>query len=132
MKNLKILFSVLLLSIFALSCSSDSSGGTKVKYQINGIDDTITQVNYKNGDGNIISATANQFGGNSDSKTVKVPDSELPFTAQMNISANNTTATVKHYDLLIYVNGEVKAETNFSAPPNATSSSGTVSFIITE
>lgn len=128
MKNLKILFSVLALAVIASSCSSDSDNSTKVKYQIVDIDNSITQIKYKKGDGSTVTLTDYaDFAGGGDSKTISVND--LPFTASMEVTAQNTTSQTKIYTLAIYVDGEGVDLQGMSVPPNATST-GVIDFVV--
>lgn len=128
MKNLKSLFSVVLLSVFALSCSSDDDNSTKVKYEIIGLDNTVTQVQYKKGNGSIETVTNfEDFAGGNESKTVSV--STYPFTADLEVTVNNITAASKNYTLIIYVNGEAMDFTPFVVPAN-TIATGSVDFLI--
>lgn len=128
MKTLKILFSVLLLSVFVVSCSSDDDNSTKVKYEIVGLDNSITEIEYKKGNGSMVTVTDfEDFAGGNDSKTVSVSD--YPFTANLEVTVNNTTASSKVYTLVIYVDGEAADFTPFAVPANATST-GFVDFVI--
>ena len=125
MKNLKNLFSVILLSIFVISCSNDDDDSTKVKYEISGIDSSVTQIKYKKGNGSIETITDfEEFG---DSKTVSVSD--YPFTADLEVTINNTTGASKAYTLIINVDGEPAAFTPLVVPAN-TISTGVVDFVI--
>lgn len=129
MKTLKVLFSALLLSVFTISCSSsDDDDSVKVKYQIVGIDNAITEIEYKKGNGSVETETNFQdFAGGGDSKTVSVSD--FPFTANLEVTVNNTTNAVKTYTLAIYVDNEPADFTAFSIPANTTAT-GTVDFLI--
>ncbi len=112
MKTLKILFSVCLFSIFAVSCSDDENNSTKVKYEIVGLDNTVTQIKYTKGNG---------------SKTVSV--TTYPFTANLEVTVNNVTSASKTYTLVIYVDGESVDFTPFVVPANTTVTSD-VDFLI--
>lgn len=129
MKTLKILCSALLLSVFAISCSNDDDeNSTKVKYQIVGIDNAITQIEYKKANGSTVTLDNYQdFAGGSDSKTVSV--TTYPFTADLEVTVNNTTNTTKTYTLAILVDGAPADFTAFSVPANATAT-GSVDFLI--
>ncbi|WP_284651574.1 hypothetical protein [Flavobacterium terrisoli] len=128
MKTLKILFSVLLLSVFVTSCSSDDDNSTKVKYEIVGLDSSVTEIKYKKGNGSVV--TLNNFedfaGGNS-SKTVSVSD--YPFTANLEVTANNTSSSTKTYTLAITVNGVPEDFTPLVVPANSTATA-VVDFVI--
>ena len=126
MKTLKILFSILLLSVFIISCSSSGDNSTKIKYQINGLDDSVTKIIYTKGNGSIVTVTnADDFAGGADSKTTSV--SNFPFMANLEVTVFNNSSAVKNYDLIIYVNGEAIGINNFSAPPTGTST-GSITF----
>ena len=128
MKTLKILFSVFAFSIFAFSCSSDDDNSTKVKYEIVGLDNTVTEIKYKKGNGSIETVTDFEaFAGGGDSKTVSV--STFPFDADLEVTVNNVTSASKTYTLVIYVDGEAMDFTPFVVPANATVTS-TVDFLI--
>ncbi len=119
MKNLKTLFSVVLLSVFAFSCSSDDDNSTKVKYEIVGLDNLVTEIKYKKGNGSV--ETVNDFedfAGGNDSKTVSVSD--YPFTATLEVTANNTSSSTKTYTLAITVNGTPEDFTPLVVPANST------------
>ena len=125
MKNLKILFSVLVLSVFVISCSNDDDNSTKVKYEISGIDSSVTQIKYKKGNGSVVTITDfEEFG---DSKTVSVTD--YPFTANLEVTVNNTTSASKAYTLIVNVDGEPADFTPFVVPANATAT-GVVDFVV--
>jgi hypothetical protein len=129
MKNLKILFSVFLLAVFVISCSSSSSddNSTTVKYQISGLDNAVVQIKYKKADGSIETLTDFQaFGGGTDSKTVSV--SNLPFNATLEVTVNNTTPNTKNYTLVIFVNDVAKDFNGVSVPP-MTITTGSVDFV---
>jgi len=130
MKTLKMLFSALLLSILTISCSSsDDEDSVKVKYQIVGIDNAVTEIEYKKGNGSIETLTDfEDFAGGGDTKTVTVSD--FPFTANLEVTVNNTTNTVKTYTLAIYVDNQPADFTALSIPANSTST-GSVDFVIT-
>jgi hypothetical protein len=129
MKNLKILFSVLLLAVFVISCSSDSDNSPKVKYQIAEIDNSITEIRYtkSNGDTQILTDWTEFAGTNGDSKTVNASD--IPFNAELQITVNNVTPSVKTYTLVIYVDGEIADFTPMSVPP-MTTTTGEVDYIV--
>lgn len=129
MKTLKIVFSALLLSVFFISCSSsDDDNSTKVKYQIVGIDNAITEINYKKGNGSVETVTNFQsFAGGADSKTVSV--SNFPFTADLEVTVSNTTNATKTYTLAILVDNQPADFTAFSVPANATAT-GSVDFVV--
>ncbi|MGC4040485.1 MAG: hypothetical protein QM710_06805 [Flavobacterium sp.] len=128
MKTLKVLFCALALSVFAISCSSDDDDSTKVKYQIVGIDNAVTQIQYKKGNGSMETLTDyTDFAGSGDATTVSV--SNFPFTADLKVTVNNTTNAVKTYSLAIYVDGEVEDMTPFSVPAMSTAT-GEVDFLI--
>lgn len=119
MKTLKILFSVLLVSVFTVSCSSDDDNSTKVKYEIVGLDNSVTEIKYKKGNGSIETVTDFEaFANGGSTKTVSV--STFPFTADLEVTVNNTTSNNKTYTLVIYVNGASTAFTPFVVPANAT------------
>jgi hypothetical protein len=126
MKSLKILFSVLLLAVIAPSCESDDPLAT-VKYQINGLDNSVTQIKYDMVGGTINVTSINQFGGGGDSKSISV--NILPFTAHLEAAVNNNTATDKTYNLIIYVNGVAKANYNLNVPANSVGT-GEVEFVV--
>jgi hypothetical protein len=128
MKNLKSLFSIFLLAIFVISCSSDSDNSPKVKYQIAEIDNAITEIRYtkSNGDTQILDDYTD-FAGSGDSKTVSASD--IPFEAKLQITVNNTTPNAKTYTLVIYVDGEVADFTPMSVPPMSITT-GQVDYIV--
>lgn len=115
----------MLVSVFVASCSSDDDNGTKVKYEISGIDNAVTQIKYKKGNGSIV--TLNDYNSFGSSKTVKVSD--YPFTANLEVTVNNTTGSAKAYTLIIYVDGEAADFTPLVVPSNATST-GVVDFVV--
>ncbi len=83
MKRLKILFSVLLLAIVFSSCESDDNRLATVKYQIIGLDSSITLIKY-NGSESVVTVTnANNFADGSDSKTI--PVNFLPFETKLEV-----------------------------------------------
>ncbi len=128
MKNLKILFSVILLSAFVISCSNDDDNSTKVKYEIVGIDNSITEIKYKKGNGSVETLTDfEDFAGGNDSRTVSVSD--YPFTASLEVTVNNTSLSSKTYTLAISVDGNPEDFTPLVVPANSTATA-TVDFLI--
>lgn len=131
MKTLKVLFSALLLAAFTISCSSDDDNSTKVKYQIVGIDNAITEIKYKKANGSTETLTDyTDFAGNGDSKTISI--NNFPFTADLEVTVNNTTNTTKTYSLAIFVDGEVEDLTAFSVPAMSTATGEVDLLIATE
>jgi hypothetical protein len=126
MKSLKTLFSVLLLAILVSSCENDEPLA-KVRYQINGLDNSVTQIKYDVIGGTVNVTNLNDFGGGSDSRTLSI--NILPFTAHLEVAANNNTANAKNYNLIIYVDGVAKANYNLSVPANSVGS-GEVEYIV--
>jgi hypothetical protein len=121
MKTIKVLFSILILTIIT-SCSGDDPLAT-VKYQISGLDGSVAEIKYKNAFNGTTDILTNgditKFAGGSDSKSIGV--NFTPFDADLVVSVNNTSGSVKHYTLVIYQNGVAKASTNYDAPANSIS-----------
>ena len=126
MKSFKILFSILLLTFIATSCSSDGPLAN-VKYQIVGLDSSILQIKY-NGSTEVVTVlNPNNFANGSDSK--KIPIDILPFQTKLEVTVNNTTTITKHYSLAIYVDNILKTTYNLDVPANTTST-GTAEYTI--
>lgn len=127
MKILKSLFSLLLLAVVFSSCESDDPLA-KVKYQIVGYDNSITQIKYKAAADITVTLTdANDFGNGKDSKTLDI--NILPMDAKLEVAANNPTNSVKHYILKIFVQNQEKASYNLDIP-SMSSASGSVSYTV--
>lgn len=126
MKSIKALFSLFLFTILISSCTNDDPLA-KVKYQINGLDSSITQIKYDAIGGTVNVTSINQFGGSGDSKTLNI--NLLPFTAKLEVAANNTTGTAKIYNLIIYVDGVAKASYDLNVAANSVAS-GQVQYIV--
>lgn len=122
MKNLKFLFSILLLTFFMSSCSSDDdSNSIKVKYEISGIDNSIIEIKYTkaNGETQIISDFG-QFAAGGETKTISVSKNDLPFNANLNVTFINTTNATKQYVLAIYGTEELPTINEVLVPANST------------
>lgn len=128
MKSLKTLGSVLLIALFALSCSSDSDNSIKIKYQIYELDNAVTEIKYTKPDGSTATLTDyTEFAGTGDSKTISV--SHFPLTAKLEITVNNTTPNTKTYTLVIYDNNTPVDSTPMSVAPMSISTSS-VDYIV--
>ena len=127
MKSLKILFSILLLAVVFSSCSNDDNRLATVKYQIVGLDSSISQIKYNGSTSAITIINPNDFADGSDTK--KIPINFLPFLTKLEVTATNTTSAVKHYVLAIYVDNVSSASYNLDVPANSTAS-GETSFNI--
>ncbi len=127
MKSLKILFSILVLAVITISCGAEDDPLASVKYQIVGLDTSVTQIKYDVLGGTVDVSNTNEFGGGSDSRTVAI--NILPFTAHLEAAVNNNTATAKNYDLIIYVDGVAKANYNLNVPANSIGT-GEVEFVV--
>lgn len=128
MKSLKTLFSVLLLCAVFSSCTSDDTTLATIKYQVAGLDSYITKIKYNGSTSEVTVTDPNKFANGSDTK--KVPTSFLPFQAKIAVDVNNTTASAKHYTLVIYVNGVAKDSYDFDVPANSMASSGNVIYTV--
>lgn len=128
MRTLKNLFSVLILATFVISCSSSGDGNTtKVKYQISGIDNLITQIKYTKGNvTTVIVTNYNNFGGGTDSKTTSV---NRPFIANLEVTVNNTSSSSRYYTLSIYVDDMLYHATGLTVPPG-TISTGVANYVV--
>lgn len=127
MKSLKILFSILFLTFITISCGVDDDPLASVKYQIVGLDTSVTQIKYDVLGGTVDVSNTNEFGGGSDSRTLSI--NILPFTAHLEAAVNNNTATAKNYDLIIYVDGVAKANYTLNVPANSIGT-GEVEFVV--
>ncbi len=122
MKNLKFLFSILVVTFLISSCSSDDDNNSiKVKYQISGIDNSIVEIKYTkaNGETQILSEFG-QFAGGGDTKTISVSKNDLPFNANLTVTFSNTTNATKQYVLAIYGAEEFPTTNQVPVPANST------------
>jgi len=128
MRSLKALLPVLVLSILLSSCTNDDPLA-KVKYQISGFDNSITQIKYNIvGGGSITVTNLSDFGnGGGDSRTLNAY--LLPFDAKLEVAANNATSANKQYVLKIIVDNQTKASYTIDVPPGG-SSSGEVTYTV--
>lgn len=128
MKTLKNLFAMLVMASTVISCSGSSdTNTTKVKYQIGGIDNFITQIKYTNGNVSTVTVTnINNFGGGTDTKITSV---NRPFIANLEVTVNNTSSSSKYYTLSIYVDDILYKAVGLTVPPNAIST-GVANYIV--
>ena len=123
MKTIKFLLILSLVIIFQ-SCSQDKSetsqSATEIKYQILGLDNAISIIKYKDANSNLIEVTDyNQFNNGLDNKTISI--TTKPFNATMEVNVDNITTSTKVYNLFIYENNVVKAQSTFNIQPMSTS-----------
>ena len=123
MKAIKFLL-ILSLVIILQSCSQDKSetsqSATEIKYQILGLDNAISNIKYKDANSNLIEVTDyNQFNNGLDNKTISI--TTKPFNATMEVNVDNITTSTKVYNLFIYENNVVKAQSTFNIQPMSTS-----------
>lgn len=117
MKAVKVILFIFCMSLFATSCTNDEPLA-KVKYQITGLDSSVAEIRYKNAlGGTTIITDFNKFSNGKDSKTLSV--NFIPFDSYIKVSVNNSTSTIKNYNLVIYVDGVNKATTPLNAAPTS-------------
>ena len=101
MKAVKVILLIFYMSLFASSCTNDEPLA-KVKYQIIGLDSSVAEIRYINAlGGTTIITDYTKFSGGKDSKTLSV--NFIPFDSFIKVSVNNSTSTIKNYNLVIYV-----------------------------
>lgn len=117
MKAVKFILFFFCISLIASSCTNDEPLA-KVKYQITGLDSSVAEIRYKNAMGAITVITDfNKFSGGNDSKTISV--NFIPFESYLKVSVNNTSSSIKNYNLVINVGGVNKATTSLIAAPTS-------------
>ncbi len=99
----------------------------EVKYQVYPLNNYFTKVTYNDKDGNEV--VQDDFTGFQDG-VLSFFVSVKPYTARITTEIANTTETVIYYDLIIYINGELKAFVQASAPAMTTSFVSTAEFTV--
>jgi hypothetical protein len=124
----KITFALLVLGIILTSYSCKKSPADPiVEYQISPADNYIIEINYNDQSGNLITINSiSQFANGVKDITV----SKKPFTAKFKVQVNNTAAFQMPYSLVIYVDGKIKAYTQFMVPPNSIFSSDQLEYVV--
>lgn len=107
-------FSFLIILTLLFNSCKKSIPEVQVQYKIDPADSYIVQVKYTDPSGQIktqenISQIQNGI------ETIQV--TQKPFTATLDVKVTNNTNATRYYTLMIYVDGQVKSWSSFSAPP---------------
>jgi hypothetical protein len=117
---------LIILSLLFNSCKKSTSE-VQVQYKIDPVDSYIIQINYTDQSGQLktiddISQIQNG------TETILV--TQKPFTATLDVKVNNNTNASRNYNLLIYVDGQVKSWNSFTVPPMTSLSEKQIEYIL--
>jgi len=120
-------FSLLIILTLLFNSCKKSTTEIQVQYKIDPADSYIIQINYTDQSGQMktiddISQIQNG------TETILV--TQKPFTATLDVKVNNNTNASRNYNLLIYVDGQVKSWNSFTAPPMTSLSEKQIEYII--
>jgi hypothetical protein len=120
-------FSLLIILTLLFNSCKKSTTEVQVQYKIDPVDSYIIQINYTDQSGKpktIDDISQIQNG----TETILV--TKKPFTVTLDVKVNNNTNASRNYNLLIYVDGQVKSWSNFTAPPMTSLSEKQIEYII--
>ncbi len=107
-------FSFLIILILFFNSCKKSTTEVQVQYKIDPVDSYIIQFIYTDQSGQL-KTIDNISQIQNGTETILV--TQKPFTATLDVKVNNNTNASRNYNLLIYVDGQVKSWSSFTAPP---------------
>ncbi len=120
-------FSLLIILTLLFNSCKKSTTEVQVQYKIDPADSYIIQINYTDQSGQL-KTIDNISQIQNGTETIQVI--QKPFTATLNVKVNNNTNASRNYNLQIYVDGQVKSWSSFTASPMTSLSEKQIEYII--
>ena len=119
MKNYNLILPlVFIVALFTHSCKKDSdTNSTTVEYRITPMNVYFTKIKYNDKSGNTVTIT-DPSGFANGSKSISI--TSKPFLAKIETELLNSTNATIQYNLVVVVNGEIKATKSVQANPTVT------------
>ena len=117
----------IILTLLLFNSCKKSTTEVQVQYKIDPVDSYIIQINYTDQSGQL-KTIDNISQIQNGTETIQV--TQIPFTATLDVKVNNNTNASRNYNLLIYIDGQVKSWSSFTAPPMTSLSEKQIEYII--